>query len=134
MTETKGVESMAIHQSHKIGGTYGNACEHCGCGSQTLTAESPCQPSKEGAAFAWAGSPDVRIHAIAFGGRAFEPITDDGKAWARNVVSCNPDYPIFRAPDRCMTGFDPDAFGVEPCDFEAFLDDLNAAGLKGEIA
>lgn len=49
---------MAIHESHKIGGTYGNACEHCGCGSQTLTAEQPCIPTAEGAAFAWAGTPD----------------------------------------------------------------------------
>lgn len=49
---------MAIHESHKIGGTYGNACEACGCGSQTLTAESPCVPTAEGAAFAWAGTPD----------------------------------------------------------------------------
>ncbi len=43
---------MTIHPSHKIGGTYGNACEHCGCGSQSLNAEVECVPSAEGAAFA----------------------------------------------------------------------------------
>lgn len=35
---------MDIHTSHTIGGPYGNSCERCGCGSQTLSAERPCVP------------------------------------------------------------------------------------------
>lgn len=52
---------MTIHSSHKIGGRYGNSCEHCGCGSQTLTAQAECVPSAEGAAFA--GEPLVVLTA-----------------------------------------------------------------------
>lgn len=72
---------------------------------------------------------DIIIHPLAFGGRAFEPVSAAGKTWAADIVGRNLDYPIFRVPDGCMTGFGVDDFGVEPCDFAAFFEDLCAAGL-----
>ena len=74
-----------------------------------------------------AAKPDIQIHPIAFGGYAFEPLTDAGRQWARNVTS---GYPVFRSPDGCMTGFSHDAFGIEPCDYGAFTDDLRDSGLR----
>jgi hypothetical protein len=73
---------------------------------------------------------DVIIYPLAFGGRAFEPVTDKGKVWCEDVLSRNPDYPVFRSPDGCMAGFSDEAFGVEPQDFEAFADDARDAGLE----
>jgi hypothetical protein len=80
---------------------------------------------------------DILIHSIAFGGRAFEPLTDAGRAWCRDVRKRNNEtdgYPVFRPGDACMTGFDNPAFGCEPCDFDAFAEDIIDAGLTAALS
>jgi hypothetical protein len=78
---------------------------------------------------------DILIHHISFGGRAFEPLTGAGRDWCEDVLARNPDYSVFKAGDGCMTGFDdPAAFGCEPCDFDAFAEDIISAGLTAAWA
>jgi hypothetical protein len=78
---------------------------------------------------------DILIHVIAFGGRAFEPLTDKGHDWCEKVRAENDDNPSVYIPfDACMTGFDDPAFGCEPCDFEAFAEDIISAGLTAAQA
>jgi hypothetical protein len=72
---------------------------------------------------------DIEVSRTAFGGFAFEPTTDAGRHWVQGVVERNPDYPVFRHPDPCLTGFGDDAIGVEPCDFDAFATDMVDAGI-----
>jgi len=72
---------------------------------------------------------DIEISRIAFGGVAFEPLTEAGKRWASRVTD-DPDLSVFRQPDGCMAGFSEDAFGVEPQDFERFYEDARSVFLN----
>lgn len=77
---------------------------------------------------------DIRIFRLTFGGAAFEPLTDAGRAWCSDVLARNPDYSVFKAGDGCMAGFSDPAFGCEPYDFQAFAEDINDAGLTAAWA
>jgi hypothetical protein len=76
---------------------------------------------------------DIEVSRTAFGGFAFQPMTDAGRDWVKAVVKRNPDYPVFRHPDPCLSNFDADAIGVEPCDFDAFAADMVDAGIISNI-
>jgi len=76
---------------------------------------------------------DIEVSQTTFGGFVFEPMTDAGRQWVQDVVERNPDYPVLQRPDGCMTGFNANAIGIEPCDFDAFCDDLTEAGLGSNI-
>jgi hypothetical protein len=78
---------------------------------------------------------DILIHPIAFGGKAFEPLTDAGRDWCAKVRANNDDNPSVYIPfDGCMTGFDDPAFGCDLYYFLPFVEELQSAGLTARFA
>ena len=89
---------------------------------------------------------DLRIHELAFGGRAFEPLSDEGRDWCDGVLDdavCDGvlddavsdgvlDDAVcdcyFLPGDACMAGIES-GFGCEPCDFDDLFDDASGEGL-----
>lgn len=78
---------------------------------------------------------DIRIHPIAFGGRAFEPLTDAGRNWCKQAYDDkDSNSHLYFPPDGCMTGFDYPTFGCEPRAFEGCLEAAREAGLTLTLA
>lgn len=78
--------------------------------------------------------PDLILHRLAFGGFAFEPVTEAGMTFLEDFVAPDGGLSIFTNEDACMAGFSDYAVGFEPQDFGQVYDCAAACGLTVEPA
>lgn len=70
--------------------------------------------------------PDLILHRLPFGGRAFEPVTDAGADWLAAITD-GATFDVFRSNiwtgsgwipgDACMAGLESDCVGFQPWDY-----------------
>ena len=75
-----------------------------------------------------ARGPDLILHPLAFGGVAFEPVSDAGESWLWGY-SVNLGGAPFTSADACMAELPDSAVGFEPHDRDSVLMDATLAGL-----